>query len=138
MKKRKNARAVPFEETRKHHLLETAEDYTELVLDLIELKGEARIGDMAEHMGISHVTALRTVKRLEKNGFLSTSPHQPVLLTPKGESIALFAKGRHKILFDFLIKIGVPKEVAAIDVEGIEHHISHETLQAIQDCFLNA
>lgn len=112
--------------------METAEDYTELVLDLIDAKGEARICDMAEHMGVSHVTTLRTVKRLERDGFLTTTPHQPVELTRKGKSTALLAKKRHQILLDFLIKIGVPKEVAAIDVEGIEHHISEKTLQVIQ------
>ena len=55
-----NRRSIPFEAVRKSHTLEAAEDYTELIYDLIQSKGEARVGEIAENLGISHVTALRT------------------------------------------------------------------------------
>lgn len=129
---KKNTRSKAFAATRKQHLLETAEDYTELVSDMIESKGEARVGQMAEQMGISHVTVLRTVKRLERDGFLKTEPHQPIFLTRKGKMLAIASKKRHQILLDFLLKLGVPKEVAELDVEGIEHHISPVTLQILE------
>lgn len=128
MKKRADA----FKKTRTHHLLEAAEDYTELVAELIEKNGEARIRDIAHQLGISHVTALRTVGRLVRDGFLKTAPRAPITLTPKGAKIAKESKERHEILLDFLIKIGVPRETALIDVEGIEHHISPVTLRAVQ------
>jgi len=122
----------PFIETRKHHHLETAEDYTELVADLIEKKGEARTCEIAKEMGISHVTASKTIQRLQNEGFLKTSSHRPVHLTKKGEALAKYAKERHQVLLQFLKSLGVPDDIAAIDVEGMEHHISPATLQAIK------
>ena len=121
-----------FSATRKHHRKEAAEDYTELIAQLIDQKGEARTCEIAGHLGISHVTAIRTMKRLQEEGFLTTSPHQPVLLTPKGRSLASFSKRRHALLVRFLVSIGVPDAQAEIDVEGAEHHISAKTLECIE------
>ena len=113
--------AKRFKAARKQHSNEAAEDYTELVADLIQAKGEARTGQIAEHLGISHVTALRTIRRLQNEGYLVTSPHKPVELTTKGRKTAKFAKERHRLLVDFLVKIGVPATIAEQDVEGAEH-----------------
>ena len=125
-------RAKSFKATRKQHSSEAAEDYTELVAELIEEKGEARTCDIADHLGISHVTALRTIRRLQSEGYLKTSPHKPVELTAKGKQTAKFCKERHETLLDFFEQLGVPKKVAEIDVEGVEHHISKITLDAIK------
>lgn len=122
-------RAASFSATRKHHLSETAEDYTELIADLIRTHGEARVGQIAKHLGISHVTALRTIQRLEREGLVTTKHHQPVELTHRGNRIARFAKARHELLLQFLCFLGVPEKVAEVDVEGIEHHISSTTLR---------
>ncbi len=116
-----------FKQTRKHHSLEAAEDYTELVYDLIEKNGEARTGQIAEALGISHVTALRTVQRLQKQGYLKTAYKQPIQLTASGRRLAVQAKRRHQLLVDFLVAIGVAKATAEIDAEGAEHHFSEET-----------
>jgi DtxR family transcriptional regulator, manganese transport regulator len=125
-------RAEHFKTTRKHHSNETAEDYTELISDLIKEKGSARIGDISKNLGISHVTALRTVRRLEKEGYLIAPLHQEISLTSKGKKIALFSKKRHTLLIKFFCEIGIPRRLAEIDIEGIEHHISQETLTYIQ------
>ncbi len=131
MSKIKKNRAQPFKATRKHHNLEAAEDYTELVLDLTETKGTARTGDIAECLGISHVTALRTIRRLQDEGYLETSRGKPVSLTPKGKKLALYARKRHQLLVDFFVAIGVPRKIAEVDVEGAEHHIGEATLRKI-------
>jgi len=125
-------RSTPFKAMRRQRHLEAAEDYTELIADLIESKGEARTCDIAHQLGISHVTALRTLKRLQREKFVKTSQHQPVDLTAKGRKTARLCKQRHKLLFDFFVSIGVPRNVAEIDVEGVEHHISTGTLKAIK------
>lgn len=132
--KQNTPRSHPFIATRKHHLLETAEDYTELIDDLIASEGEARTCEIARQLGISHVTAIKTLKRLEKEKYVITEPHKPIQLTPKGKQLAAYSKKRHGILMDFLSRLGVPEEIAAIDVEGMEHHISPETLNAFQNC----
>ena len=127
-----SSRAKPFIATRRHHLLETAEDYVELVADLIQSKGEARISDIATRLGVSHVTVVRTIRRLQRKGYLYTEPYKPITLTENGENLALFSKSRHDFLLKYLISLGVPEEIAAIDVEGMEHHISVETLEAFR------
>jgi len=125
-------RATHFEAARKSHSLETAEDYTELIYDLSQSEGEARVGTIAEHLGVSHVTALRTVDRLQDQGFVTTEKRKPVTLTAKGRKLALAAKERHETLLEFLLKLGVPRKVAETDVEGMEHHVSDITMKRIE------
>jgi DtxR family manganese transport transcriptional regulator len=126
------AGATRFHATRRSHQTEAAEDYTELIADLIIADGEARICRVAEKLGISHVTALRTVKRLAEEGYVRTQPYGPIVLTQKGEDLAAMSKERHRIVLDLLRVIGVPAALAEIDSEGIEHHISPATLKIIQ------
>lgn len=125
-------RAESFNATRQSHAQEAAEDYTELVADLISLHGEARTCDIARCLGVSHVTALRTIRRLVAAGLLQTAPHRPVTLTPKGTKLATYCRRRHDIVEEFLLKIGVSSKIASIDAEGIEHHISDETLDCLE------
>lgn len=124
--------SLPFIATRKHHNTEIAEDYTEMIADLIKENGEARTCELARNLGVSHVTAVKTLKRLQRDGYIYTAPHKPIELTDKGQQLADFSKWRHQTLLNFLITIGVPEEVAIIDVEGMEHHVSTETLEAFQ------
>ena len=126
-------RSLSFQATRKHHHSEAAEDYTELIAELIDKNGEARTCQIAEHLGISHVTALRTIRRLQGEGYVETSPHRPVELTAKGRKIAEYSKERHRLLLAFFVSIGVPPPVAEIDVEGLEHHVSPVTLEAVRN-----
>lgn len=126
-------RSDSFIAKRQRSLKEAAEDYTELINDFIQNKGEARVCDLAKEMGISHVTVIRTLARLESEGYLKTSPRNPINLTKKGQDLAKSSKNRHQILYSFLLKIGVSNQNAQNDVEGIEHHISEETLSKITE-----
>lgn len=128
--KNKSSRALAFIETRQHHLQETAEDYVELIADLIAAKGEAKVSDMAIALGVSHVTVIRTIDRLKTKGLIMTSNNQPIYLTKEGELLANFCKERHDFLLKFLIQLGVPESTAKIDVEGMEHHVSKITIDA--------
>ena len=125
-------RSRPFLATRDHHQYEAVEDYTELVADLIEKKGEARTCDIAAHLGISHVSALRMMQRLQQQGYLKIEPHHPVQLTPKGKRLAVHCKQRHRLIIAYLVHLGVPENIAAIDAEGMEHHLSSQTLEAFR------
>lgn len=125
-------RHVAFQEARTSRSKVVREDYTELILELIETRGEARIRDIAKEMGVSHVTALRAIQRLRSEGYVKLVPLVPIELTPKGKELAKVSQMRHEILYQFLLKLGVPEEVAKTDVEGVEHFISSVTLDAIQ------
>lgn len=125
-------RAGPFNDTRRQHGSEKAEDYTELIFELIEEKGEARTGEVAARLGVSHVTALRTIKRLQEQGYVKTERQKPITLTASGRSLAMTTIKKHRLLVDFFVTLGVPLKVAESDVEGLEHHISRVTLRCIQ------
>lgn len=120
-----------FRQVRKDHATELAEDYVELIFDLIERQGEARLVDVARHMGVSHVTANNTVARLQRAGLVEKRPYRSIFLTDAGASLALESRRRHAIVLEFLCAIGVPEAQARIDVEGIEHHISEVTLEVM-------
>lgn len=133
MKKGKNHSSAPFKATRRHHSTEAAEDYCELILKLLEENGEARTCDIANRLGVSHVTTIRTLQRLQDEGYIKTSPRKPVTLTLQGKKTAEYAKERHILLVEFLVKLGVSKTQAEIDVEGAEHHFSDETLKVLRN-----
>ena len=120
-----------FQRTRDDHSREKAEDYVELIDSLIRESGEARAVDLADLLGISHVTVSKTVQRLQREGYVKSQPYRSIFLTDKGADLAVAARKRHVLVHDFLIAIGVDEENAEADAEGIEHHVSSQTLDAM-------
>ena len=118
--------------TREDHASELAEDYVEAIADFIDAHGLCRVRDLAEHLGVTHVTVIKTLKRLERNGLVSTEPYKPVGLTQQGHQLAMECRRRHEIVYRFLLAIGVDPKVAAVDAEGIEHHVSPSTLERLK------
>lgn len=113
---------------RSDHATETAEDYVEAIADLEAARGACRVTDLADRFGVTHVTVIRTVQRLERDGLVSTEPYKPVTLTARGRRLAKDCKDRHDTVLRFLLAIGVEPSAAAADTEGIEHHVSPATL----------
>lgn len=122
--------------TRLAHAQERAQDYVEAIADLIADHGEARATDIARSLGVTHVTVIRTVKRLQREGLVTSQPYRSIFLTDAGRKLAAKAKARHEKVVAFLEAIGVSRATARVDAEGIEHHVSPETLAAF-DKFLN-
>ncbi len=121
-----------YRRTRSDHAQETAEDYVELIDDLIREAGEARAVDVARRLGVTHVTVTKTLARLKREGLLTSEPYRSIFLTPRGKRLADRSRKRHELLVDFLLALGVPRADAETDAEGIEHHISPRTLQAMK------
>ena len=121
-----------FRSTRRAHRDETAEDYVEAIAQLIDQQGVARVCKLAQTMGVSHVTVTRIITRLSKEGLVATSPRQPITLTTKGRAMAKASYDRHLAVLGFLRAIGVSEQQAQIDAEGIEHHVSAQTLRALK------
>ena len=118
-----------FRKVRSDHATETAQDYVEAVSDIVHRQGECRVKDLAELMGVSHVTVSRIIGRLLDEQFVETEPYRPIRLTARGEHLAAESRRRHGIVFRFLVALGVPVQEAGPDAEGIEHHVGDETLQ---------
>lgn len=126
------AEAEEFRQTREDHASETAEDYAEAIADLTDAVGEARVVDLAKRLGVTHVTVNRTIARLQRDGLVTSQPYRAIFLTDKGRRLASASKQRHEVVVAFLRSIGVPERVARLDAEGMEHHVSPETLAAFK------
>jgi len=116
---------------RKQNAAETAEDYVELIDDLIREHGEARAVDLAKRLGVSHVTVTKTIQRLAREGLVRTEPYRAIFLEPPGRKLAEVCRNRHELVVNFLRAIGVDEATAQLDAEGIEHHVSDATLAAM-------
>jgi DtxR family manganese transport transcriptional regulator len=125
-------RAALFQRVRDDHSVEIAEDYVELISDLIEINGEARLVDLASQLGVSRPTVNATIQRLQKEGYVDSKPYRSIFLTDKGRELADWSRARHKVVLEFLHAIGVPPETAEADAEGMEHHVSDATLRAFE------
>lgn len=121
-----------FQRTRSDHANELAEDYVEAIADIITVHGRCRSMDLVAHFDVTHATVSNTVGRLQRDGFVETEPYQPISLTAKGKRLATKARQRHEIVRMFLKRIGVGESAATIDSEGMEHHVSDETLKAMK------
>ena len=117
-----------FRQVREAHRRELIDDYVELVSDLIHEFGEARQVDMAARLGVSQPTVAKMLKKLASTGLVEQVPYRGVFLTPEGETLAEQSRERHHIVETFLLTLGVSQEIAHRDAEGIEHHVSEETL----------
>ena len=121
-----------FEQVRNARNRETAEDYTEMIADLIRESGEARAVDLAKHFGVTGPTVNSIIRRLVREELVISKPYRSIFLTEKGQILADYCKKRHEIVYNFLIKIGVNSEIAKNDAEGLEHHVSTETLSVFE------
>jgi DtxR family manganese transport transcriptional regulator len=119
--------------TRRDHASEVAEDYCEAIAELADDAGDCRVVDLATRFGVSHVTVVRTVKRLERDGLVTTEPYRPVRLTAKGRRLAASCRERHEVVYRFLLAIGVDPRTAAVDAEGLEHHLSPATFARFRE-----
>lgn len=119
--------------TRRDHAAETAEDYVEAISDVLAEKGACRVTDLAKRFDVSHVTVTKIISRLKDAGLVSAEPYKPLDLTDAGRRLAAKSRRRHEVVYQFLLSIGVSAATAATDSEGIEHHVSPETLEAMRN-----
>ena len=126
--KSNNNSATKFDRIRRAHQSEVAEDYVEMIAELIAETGEARSVDLAARFGVTSPTVNAIIQRLQREDLVETRPYRSIFLTAAGQVLADKARDRHRIVRDFLLTIGLPETIAEEDAEGIEHHVSPETL----------
>ena len=114
------------------NIYESAEDYLEAILALREQKGTVRSIDVVHRLGLSKPSVSVAMKRLRENGYIEMDADGFITLLPPGEAIAQRIYTRHKLLTQFLIRLGVSEEVAAADACKIEHDLSDETFEKIR------
>ncbi|WP_394231503.1 transcriptional regulator MntR [Niallia oryzisoli] len=109
------------------------EDYIEQIYLLIEEKGYARVSDIAENLSVHPSSVTKMVQKLDKDNYLIYEKYRGLSLTSKGKKIGQRLVYRHELLEQFLRVIGVKEDTIYEDVEGIEHHLSWESIDRIVD-----
>ena len=123
---------MSFKKVRDAHKTENTEDYLEIIAELLNTNGEARIVDIANKLGIAQATANKTIQRLQSQGFVKKEPYRSIFLTLKGQELASISKKRHIVVLTFLKNLGLDSKTAEADAEGIEHHVSNKTLKKME------
>lgn len=108
------------------------DDYLEQILHLIEEKGYARTIDISKKLNISQASVTNMLQRLNSEGLVKHVKYRGTTLTEEGLGIAQAIVDRHQTLTSFLELFDIDKDTIYRDVEGMEHHISKATLEAIR------
>lgn len=109
------------------------EDYIEQIYILIEDKGYARVSDIAENLQVHPSSVTKMVQKLDRDQYLNYEKYRGLILTPKGKKVGKRLVYRHELLEQFLEIIGVDHDNIYEDVEGIEHHMSWNSIDRIGD-----
>lgn len=121
-----------FQRVKEDHQQELAEDYVEEIARMHASLGEARSSDLAERFGVSVAAVSKVIQKLKLQGLVEARPYRGIFLTDLGNQMAEKVALRHDIVFNMLIALGVPNEIAHCDTEGIEHHCSEATVMAMR------
>ncbi|CAM2810316.1 transcriptional regulator MntR [Paenibacillus sediminis] len=108
------------------------EDYLERIYKLIDEKGYARVSDIAEGLEVHPSSVTKMIQKLDKDEYLVYEKYRGLILTNKGKRMGKRLMDRHQLLEDFLKTIGVQEENIYKDVEGIEHHLSWDSITCIE------
>lgn len=114
------------------HLQESGEMYLETILILSTENPYVRSIDVCEHMGFSKPSVSRAIGLLKSGGYVEVDKDGHITLTDLGREVAMKMYDRHRLLTDFLVRLGVPVDIATNDACKIEHHISDESFEAIK------
>jgi len=112
---------------------QSAEDYLERIHELIEEKGYARVVDIARSLAVKQASVTSMVQKLGDLGYLNYVKYRGLVLTEKGRTVATRIQKRHETLARFFSLFGLDTETQQRDIEGIEHHLSPDTVKILAD-----
>jgi Mn-dependent DtxR family transcriptional regulator len=112
---------------------QSAEDYLERIHELIEEKGYARVVDIASSLKVKQASVTSMVQKLGESGYLKYEKYRGLILTNKGREVARKIQSRHETLSRFFSLFGLDAETQRRDIEGIEHYLSPETVEVLED-----
>ena len=110
---------------------QSAEDYLERIHELIEQKGYARVVDIASSLKVKQASVTNMVQKLGEAGYLKYEKYRGLMLTDKGRDVASKIRRRHATLSRFFSLFGLDAETQGHDIEGLEHHLSAETVEVL-------
>ena len=113
-------------------MTQSLEDYLEAVYVLIAEKRPAQVRDVAQMLSVKMPSVVKALHELKRLGLVTQEPYAPIKLTVKGSRVAQRVLGRHKLIRNFLMKLGVSRRNADKDACLMEHILSAETLDKIR------
>ena len=114
-------------------IYESGENYLETIYMLCNTKGNIRAVDLCNELGFSKPTVSVALKKFREENYVLVDENGHLSLTPKGLEIAERMYERHNGIAKFLMAIGVNEETAYEDACLMEHHISDESFQKLQE-----
>lgn len=113
-------------------LTPSMEDYLEKIYELMQEKGYARVSDIALSLEVQPSSVTKMLQKLDENHYVTYEKYRGIILTSRGQRLGKLMKDRHSMLASFLRLLGMEEDVIQHDVEGIEHHVSPVTLEALE------
>ena len=110
---------------------QSAEDYLERIHELIESKGNAHVADIAQSLNVGQPSVTSMVQKLADEGYLRYEKYRSLTLTDAGRAVAERIRNRHAVLASFFTLFDLDDDTQARDIEGIEHHLSSDTLNTL-------
>jgi len=111
---------------------ESEENYLEAILILSHNGQPIRSVDIANELKYSRPSVSIAMKNLKSAGYILIDSNGYIKLTDSGSEIASKIYDRHTMISDWLIFLGVDKNVAVNDACRIEHVISEQSYLAIK------
>lgn len=116
---------------------EPNEDYLERICELLDKKSYARVTDIAEELKVKPASVTAMLHKLEDDGYVVREVYRGFSLTKEGSEVGKKIQKRHEILARFLKFLKVDPKVVEQDIDGLEHHLSDDTLRKLEE-FLTA
>ena len=113
-------------------MTQSLEDYVEMIHVLAQKGGDAQVRDVASALGVTMPSVVKAIRELKKLGLVTHEPYAGIGLTTKGRRVEKLVLGRHTLLREFLMQLGVSRATADKDACMMEHILSAETLDKIR------
>ena len=113
-------------------MTQSLEDYLEAIYMLIAGDHPAQVRDVARMLAVKMPSVVKALHELKKLGLVTQQPYAAIELTAKGRRVAKLVLGRHTLIRDFLMKLGVSRKNADKDACLMEHILSAETIDKIR------
>lgn len=112
---------------------ESAENYLETIYRLAKELPVVRSVDIANELGYKKSSVSIAMKNLREKNHITVTDAGFIYLTDSGKEIAEMIYERHEVLSSWLVRLGVPEDIASEDACKLEHVLSAESYNALKE-----